>query len=74
MHVKIPNGSAIPLPALESVASDDDDRQSKVKFTNNLREFIDVHDVEAGVNHQMRPNQAMEVKTHRGNHLIVKNN
>ena len=51
MHVKIPNGSAMPLPQLDSVASDDDDRMAMVKFTNNLREFIDVQDVELGVNH-----------------------
>ena len=51
MHVKIPNGSAIPIPALDSVESDDDDRLALVKFTNNLREFIDVYDQETGVNH-----------------------
>lgn len=57
MHVKIPNGTALQSRQIvDPNDSDDDERQARIKFTNVLREFIDIQDLQTGIQYQMRPN------------------
>ena len=57
MHVKIPSSQATTIPSL--FMNTEKDQKSIVKFTNHLREYVDIYDVDRNVNHQMRPNETI---------------